>query len=162
MVSAQEIVRAAYELQGAPYRLWHPGDPVPMWRKDGVGDPPPIWHLQNVGVNGSDLINYALERNGLPPGGGTGTFADYLVNALDFDPDTPGEPGAVALRPYSGPSFEQQGRLVLYVGTHRILQVLPSMGVTDEFTDQETYSWCTPANPQHCFTIYGFLPGVRY
>jgi hypothetical protein len=40
-VNAQEIVQAAYQLLGAPYRQWHPGDPIPMWRKDGVGDPPP-------------------------------------------------------------------------------------------------------------------------
>jgi hypothetical protein len=61
-VSSQDIVGAAYELLGAPYRHWHVGDPIPMWRKDGVGDPPPPWHLHNVGVMGSDLLNFALER----------------------------------------------------------------------------------------------------
>jgi hypothetical protein len=64
----QEIVQTAYQLLGTRYRTWHIGDPIPMWRKDGVGDPPPLWHLQNVGVMGADLINYALERTGLPPG----------------------------------------------------------------------------------------------
>jgi hypothetical protein len=37
-VNAQEIVQAAYQLLGAPYRQWHPGDPIPMWRKYGVVD----------------------------------------------------------------------------------------------------------------------------
>ena len=74
-ISPQDLVQAAYQLLGAPYRRWFVGDPVPMWRKDGVGDPPPPWHLHNVGVMGSDLVNFVLERNGLPPGGGTVTFA---------------------------------------------------------------------------------------
>jgi hypothetical protein len=173
MVSAEDIVRAAYELQGAPYRHWHPGDPIPMWRKDGVGDPPPSWHLQNVGVMGSDLINYALERNGLPPGGGTVTFANYLVRTLDFDPSTPGQMGAIAFRPYSGPAPYEQGHLALYVGAHQLIQALPGGrdfpwsesggGVTDQYTDQQTYSWGSPMGfPQYGFTVYGFLPGVRY
>jgi hypothetical protein len=161
MVSAEDIVRAAYELQGAPYRLWHPGDPIPMWRKDGVGDPPPSWHLQSVGVMGSDLINYALERNGLPPGGGTKAFANYLVRTMDFDPTTPGQMGAVAFRPYSGPAPEEQGHLALYVGSHQLIQALDNAGVTGEYTDQETHSWGLYL-PQYRFTVYGFLPGVRY
>jgi hypothetical protein len=158
MVSARDIVRAAYELQGAPYRVWHTGDPIPMWRKDGVGDPPPSWHLQNVGVMGPDLINYALEKNGLAPGGGTGTFGHYLVRTADFDPDTPGEAGAIAFRPYSGPGLAQQGSIALYVGAHQIIQAIPEAGVTDQYTDQETFSW----GAQHRFTVYGFLPDVRY
>src|ERR687890_1040575 len=28
-VNAQEIMQAAYQLLGAPYRRWHPGDPIP-------------------------------------------------------------------------------------------------------------------------------------
>ena len=160
-VSAQQIVEAAYELLGARYRHWHVGDPIPMWRKDGVGDPPPPWHLHNVGVMGSDLVNYALERNALPPGGGTVTFAHYLVNTLDFDPDSPGQPGAVAFRPYSGPGLEQQGHIALYIGQHQLIQALPywDAGVTVDYTDQETYSWDFP---QFHFTVYGFLPGAHY
>ena len=157
-VSAQDIVGAAYELLGAPYRHWHVGDPIPMWRKDGVGDPPPPWHLHNVGVMGSDVLNFALEANGLPPGGGTVTFAHYLVRTGNFSPDTPGEPGAVAYRPYSGPDLDQQGHLALYVGGHQLIQALPTAGVTDQYTDQETHSW----GAQYRFTIYGFLPGVSY
>ncbi len=40
-VSVQDVVEAAYQLLGTPYRRWFVGDPIPMWRKDGVGDPPP-------------------------------------------------------------------------------------------------------------------------
>ena len=161
-VNAQEIVQAAYQLLGAPYRHWHTGDPIPMWRKDGVGDPPPPWHLHNVGVMGADLINFALESNGLPPGGGTGTFGNYLVNTLDFDPDSPGQRGAIALRPYQGP--QDDGSIALYVGPHKVIQSLPDRGVTDQFTDKQTYGWASgqPHQPRYRFTIYGFLQGVRY
>lgn len=39
-VSAQDVVGAAYQLLEASYRRWFVGDPIPMWRKDGVGAPP--------------------------------------------------------------------------------------------------------------------------
>jgi hypothetical protein len=131
-----------------------------MWRKDGVGDPPPPWHLRNVGVMGADLVNFALEKNGLPPGGGTGTFGNYLVDTYDFDPSSPGQPGAIALRPYSGP--QDDGSIALYVGEHQLIQSIPSEGVTDHYTDEETYSWASQGWPRYGFTIYGFLPGVSY
>ena len=159
-VNAQEIVQAAYQLLGVHYRPWHTGDPIPMWRKDGVGDPPPPWHLRNVGVMGADLINFALQVNGLPPGGGTGTFGNYLVNSYDFDPHSPGQPGAIALRPYSGP--HDDGSIALYVGEHQVIQSIPSEGVTDRYTDEETYSWASQGWPRYGFTVYGFLPGVHY
>ena len=129
-VSVQDVVGAAYQLLGAPYRRWFIGD----------------------------LINFALERNGLPPGGGTVTFAHYLVRTGQFDPDTPGEPGAIAFRPYEGPGQAQQGSIALYVGEHQLIQAIPEAGVTDAYTDQETFSW----GAQHRFTVYGFLPGVSY
>ena len=163
-VSAQDIVQAAYELLGAPYRSWDPGDPIPLWRKDGKGDPPPAGHLHNVGVSSSDLLNYALEKNGLPPGGGTGTFGDYLVNTGSFDPSTPGEAGAVAVCPYSGPRVDQQGHVVLYLGGHQVIHAsipsgqMPGLGVTDQDTDKELYSYGGP----YRFTVYGLLPGVNY
>ena len=163
-VSVQDIVQAAYELLGAPYRFWDPGDPIPLWRKDGRGDPPPAGHLHNVGVSSSDLLNYALEKNGLPPGGGTGTFGDYLVNTGSFDPSTPGQAGAVAVCPYSGPRVDQQGHVVLYLGGHQVIHAsipsgqMPGLGVTDQDTDKELYSYGGP----YRFTVYGLLPGVNY
>ena len=160
MANAHDIVRAARTLLGAPYRQWQPGNSIPMWLDDGMGDPPPAWHLKNVGVMGADLLNYALQVNGLPPGGGTGSFADYLVNTYPFDPSSPAQPGGVALRPYQAP--QDDGSIALYVGPHYVIQSIPSEGVTDRYTDQQTYAWASQGYPRYRFTIYGFLPGVSY
>jgi hypothetical protein len=162
LVSVDTLLQAASWLLGAPYRPWFPGWPIPMWRRDGVGDPPPLWHLQQVGVMGSDLINYALEANGRPPGGGTGTFENYLVRKWPFDPASPGQAGAIALRPYEGPAPSQQGHIALYLGEHQIIQSIPSAGVTAQYTDEETYAWAAQGWPQYGFTIYGLLRGVQY
>jgi len=129
-----------------------------MWLDDGMGDPPPAWHLQNVGVMGADLLNYALQVNGLSPGGGTGSFANYLVDTYPFDPDSPAQPGGVALRPYQGP--QDDGSIALYIGPHQLIQSIPSEGVTARYDDRTTYSWASQGYPRYGFTIYGFLPGV--
>ena len=162
MVRAMDIVRAAEELVSAPYRTWQEGDPVPMWLADGAGNPPSAAHLHSVGVNSSDLINFALELNGLPAGGGTGSFANYLVNTATFDPSSPAVPGAIALRPYEGPDITQQGHIALYLGPHQIIQSIPSEGVTPRYTDEQTYAWASEGWPQYGFTIYGYLSGVVY
>ena len=159
MVSVQNIVGTASTLHGARYRQYNGGS-IPMWLDDGMGDPPPAWHLKNVGVMGADLVNFALQVNGLPPGGGTGTFADYLVDKYDFDPSSPAQPGAIALRPYQGP--QDDGSIALYVGPHQVIQSIPSEGVTDRYTDEQTYSWASQGYPRYGFPIYGFLPGVSY
>ena len=162
MASAQDIVGAAYALQGAAYRQYDGGS-IPMWLDDGDGSYSKYelrLHLGNVGVMGADLINFALQINDLPPNGGTGTFADYLVNTYPFDPSSPGQPGAIALRPYQGP--HDDGSIALYVGEHQLIQSIPSEGVTDRYTDQQTYAWASQGWPRYGFTIYGFLPGVSY
>jgi hypothetical protein len=159
MASAQDIVGAAYALQGTNYRQYAGGS-IPMWLDDGVGDHPPIQHLRTVGVMGADLINFALVRNGLPPNGGTGSFANYLVNTFPFDPSSPAQPGAIALRPYQGPNDD--GSIALYVGPHQLIQSIPGEGVTDRYTDEQTYSWASQGWPRYGFTIYGFLPSVSY
>jgi len=156
--TAQEIVQAAYELMGAPYRPWRSGNSIPMWLDDGI--PLMGWdmdYLRHNGVMGADLINFALVYNGIRPNGGTGTFADHLVNTFEFDPDSPAERGAIALRPYQGP--QDDGSIALYVGPHKVIQSIPGRGVTDAFTDKQMYS--RPEARYH-FTIYGFLRGVRY
>ena len=161
-VTAQQIVQAAYQLQGAPYRPWRSGNSIPMWQDDDI----PIHgtqlnslraHLLRVGVMGADLVNFALAWNGLETNGGTGTFANYLVNTGSFDPDTPGQRGAIALRPYQGP--QDDGSIALYVGPHQLIQSIPGEGVTDAYTDKETYG---SQERRYHFTIYGFLRGVRY
>ncbi len=172
MVSANDIVQAAYSLLGVHYRPWRPGNSIPMWLDDGpfmdaflhggheAGLAGLRAHLHQVGVMGADLINFALVKNGLPPNGGTGTFANYLVNTYDFDPSSPAQPGAIALRPYQGP--QDDGSIALYVGPHQLIQSIPSEGVTDRYTDQQTYSWASQGYPRYRFTVYGFLPDVRY
>jgi hypothetical protein len=156
-----DILSAARELLGVKkYRYWQDGDSIPMWRKDGMGEPPPAWHLEQVGVMGADLVNYALARNGLPVNGGTGSFANYLVNAGGFDPNVPGQAGAIALRPYQNP--QDNGSIVLYLDERYVIQSIPSEGVTATHTDAETYSWASQGYPRYRFTIYGFLRDVYY
>jgi hypothetical protein len=157
-VSAQNIVDSAYKLLGAPFRVWQPGDLIPLWLNDGQGDPPPVEHLQSVGVASTDLINFALEDNGLQAIGGTVDMPDNLVNWSVFDSNTPGQPGAVAIKGYEGPGFDQQGHVVLYIGEHQVIQAIFDPGVTDEYTDQWLYAW----GGDFAFEWYGFLPGVEY
>jgi hypothetical protein len=157
---AEDIVQRAYELLGAPYRRWQPGNSIPMWQDDGFprnGAGQLDFHLSQVGVMGADLINWALVSNGLDPNGGTGTFRDNLTNIFDFDPDTPAERGAIALRPYQGP--QDDGSIALYVGPHQIIQSIPGEGVTDRYTDKQMYA---RPEPRYHFTIYGRLRNVRY
>ena len=109
------------------------------------------------------LINFALEDNGLRPGGDTQAFGDYLEKTSRFDPDSPGEPGAIAYRPFRGAALGAQGHIALYVDEHTLIQALAGtqprfFGVTDKFTDKETYNW----GGNTLFTVYGFLPGVDY
>lgn len=158
MVTGQDIVDSAYKLLGSSYRTWYYGASIPMWLDDNAGDPPPLEHLQYYGVMCSDLVNWALEDNGLPPGGGTAAFADYLVNTSDFDPNSPGEPGAICLSPYQSPVVGQQGHIAIYVGDHYLIQALHTPGITDQFTDTESYYW----GGDTVFTTYGYLPGVTY
>ena len=157
-VSAQNIVDSAYKLLGAPFRLWQPGQLIPLWLNDGQGNPPPVAHLQSVGVSSTDLINFALEDNGLQAIGGTAAMPNNLVDRVEFDPDTPAQPGAVAIKGYEGAGFGRQGHAVLYIGEHQIIQAIYDPGVTDEYTDQWLYVW----GGDFAFEWYGFLPGVEY
>jgi hypothetical protein len=160
-VSAQDIVNAARLLNGVvKYRYWQPGNSIPMWLDDGIHGVPQPPYLAQHGVMGADLINFALVKNGLQPNGGTGSFADYLVNTSPFDPSPPGQMGAIALRPYQ--NEQDDGSIALYLGPHQVIQSIPSEGVTDRYTDQQTYEWALQGYPRYGFTIYGFLGGVSY
>lgn len=159
MVTGQDIVNAAYEVKDAPYRLWQPGMSLPTWLDDGRGDPPPVTHLMTMGLECADLVAYALARCGLdyPYQAGTSTFGEFLVGWDWFDPSTPGQAGAICLKPYSGPAWADQGHIAIYADDHMLIQAIGS-GVTDQFSDSETWSWGGATE----FTIYGFLPGVDY
>jgi hypothetical protein len=163
MPSAEDIVQAASTLLGVQYRDWHPGDSIPMWLNDGYGSSDLYalrLHVSRVGVMGADLINYALQLNGIGPNGGTGTFSEWLVNAGGFDPYSPGQRGAIALRPYQ--NEQDNGSIALYLDEHRVIQSIPSEGVTDNYTDQQTYQWASQGYPRYGFTTYGLLWGVSY
>ena len=157
-VSPQNIVDSARKLLGAPFRLWQPGQLIPLWLNDGQGDPPPVAHLLSVGVSSTDLINFALRDNGLPAIGGTAAMPDNLLNRFEFDLDEPGQPGAVAIKRFEGAGFGQQGQAVLYTGEHQVIQAIYDPGVTDEYTDYWLYAW----GGDFAFEWYGFLPGVEY
>jgi len=148
---------AAWELDPYVARRWPLYGCFPeCWYEHGLAEL--RLHLQNVGVMGADLINFALIANRLyETGGGTGTYANYLVNTSPFEPASPGQVGAIALRPYQGP--QDDGSIALYVGPHKVIQSIPGRGVTDQFTDKQMYS---RPEPRYHFTIYGFLRGVRY
>jgi hypothetical protein len=160
VVTGLEIVKSAYKLDGVQYRLWQLGDPLPMWVKDGYSAfvAPPVDHMKRVKIMCSDFVSWALCDNGLPPCYGTEALASYLVGQLPFDPETPGVPGAICLKPYSGPALADQGHVGIYVDEHTIIQALFTSGVTDAYTDAETWSWGGATE----FTTYGFLPGVTY
>jgi hypothetical protein len=112
--------------------------------------------------NCADLISWAMMDNGLETVYGTEAFEDFLVDIQDFDPSAPGVPGAIAYDPYISAAVGSQGHIACYVNDAVIIQALagtpPYYGVTDEFTDAETYSW----GGDTLFTRYGFLPGVDY
>ncbi len=156
MATGQDLVDAAREVLGSNYRVWYAGDSIPMWLDDGMGDPPSWeWIYYNVGIECSDLINYALERCGLPAIGGTGDISDAIVDWAYFDANSPGIPGAVAVTPYEGDALSQQGHVLLYTGEHSTIQALFSDGVTEAYTDYETAGFLE-------LRYYGFLPGVDY
>lgn len=158
MPTGLDVVKAAYELLGAPYRVWAPGMSTPTYLDDRVRDPPPAGHLKIMGVECADLVCYALARCGITVHAGTGLLGDYLVDVQPFDIDAPGEPGAVAFKPYEGPALNEQGHVGIYVDDHRLLQSLYSYGVVDDYTDTQTYGWGGSTE----FMLYGKLPGISY
>jgi hypothetical protein len=155
LLAVNLLLNAARQLLGVPYR--EPStdrpDTAPTWLRDGVGDPPPVGHLQQVGVRSYDLINYALEANDRAPL----VVAGNLVKSFPFDPSAPGQPGAIAVA-FHG----REVHVALYLDEHQLIQCIPSEGVTDRYTDEETYAWASQGWPRYNFTIYGFLPGVSY
>ena len=101
--------------------------------------------------------------NDLPTVYGTAAFENFLENTVDFVPEHPSQPGAIAYDPYLSAVEGQQGHIAIYVDEHTLIQALtfngtPSPGVTDDYDDITTYNW----GGDTLFTRYGFLPGVDY
>ena len=162
MVTGQDIVNSAYKLLGAPYRAWTPDAPLPMWLNDGAGNPPPASHMLQVGCMCMDLISWAMMDNSLETVYGTEALENFLVNTQDFDPNSPGEAGAIAYDPYISSAKGSQGHAALFVNEHTLIQALDGgtgwYGVTDAHTDYETYAQGGDLQ----FTRYGYLPNVQY
>lgn len=156
MVTASDIVEAARSVIGSSYRYWYGGATIPMWRDDGYYFAPPAGYILSAGVMCSDLLNFARETCGLPSVGGTEAWEWFITDWQAFDPSTPGIPGAVAVNGYTSES--QQGHVILYTGEHSCVQALLSPGVTEDYTDAETYSWGGWCD----FKWYGFMPDVDY
>lgn len=154
-VTGADIVNAARELVGIPYRVWRVGDPIPLWSNQYPQGPPPVSWIQARGIDCSDLVSYALQRCGLPAIGGTGDIANSIVDWSKFDASTPGEVGAVAVTAYQGPALADQGHVLLMTGEHTTIQSLFSDGVTEQYTDQETGQMLS-------LEWYGKLPSVDY
>ncbi len=137
-----------------------------MWVDDGYGITydtlPPVWYFYQQGIECSDLINYTLIDNGLNPIYGTEAAVNYLLNQQTFNPNTPGQAGAVAYQPYTSDVIGYQGHIALYWDDYYLIQALngnpPYYGVTYNYTDNETHWWGADTR----FTTYAFLPGVSY
>lgn len=127
-----------------------------MWLADGMGNPPSAEYLKyGPGVMCADLVAFACLDNGIDAPAGTSAWWDFLEEREDFSLETPGEVGAVCMSPYQDPY--DQGHIAIYTGEHYIVQSITSGGVTNDWTDYETYPW-----PECHFTLYGKIPGVDY
>ena len=157
MATGQDLIKAARDLLGAQYRTWYSGALIPMWLADGQGDPPSADYLLNgPGVMCSDLLNWCMEQCGLSAIGGTEAWHDYLYDSSEwFDVNSPAEVGAVAIQNYQ--SEANQGHIALYTGEHQLIQAITTAGVTEAYTDYQTYLW-----PECNFDIYARIPGVDY
>lgn len=162
MPTGQDIVNSARKLLGVWYEWWSEGEPIPLWYYDYPDSVPPRWWFDVNGTMCSDLVNYALMDNGLGYVGGTPAFYDYLIasgTAEDFDPTTPGEPGAVAVNPGVWRGGSGQGHIAIFTDDHTLIQATDGAGdyagVNEWEKDYDSNSWAN-------YWIYGRLPGVTY
>jgi hypothetical protein len=161
-VTGQDIVTSARKLLGVYYEWWSEGEPIPLWYYDYPNGVPPRWWFDENGTMCSDLVNFALMDNGLEYVGGTPAFYDYLIAsgvAEDFDPDTPGEPGAVCVNPGIWRGGTGQGHIAIYTDEHTLIQATDGAGdyagVNEWEQDGSSHQWAG-------YWIYGRLPGVAY
>ena len=163
--TAGELVAALRQLSNGQanidYVWWQEGDPIPMWSYTFPSGPPTINWLRLNGIMCSDAINYARQVCGLPPIGGTPAYYDWMQanGAIDYDPDTPGVPGALIVNPGVWRGGQGQGHIAMYTGEHRIIQSSDGQGayqgVHEEEMDYESDDWWSP-------WLYGLMPDVDY
>lgn len=160
--TGQDIVDSARKLLGIWYEWWEEGEPIPLWWYE-YGDtmPPLSWFWAN-GTMCSDLVNAARNDNGLPSIGGTPAYYDWLVAASvaeDFDPTTPGVPGAVCVNPGVWRGGSGQGHIAIYTDEHTLIQATdgayPFNGVNEQEQDYDSHKWAN-------YWIYALMPDVDY
>lgn len=159
MVTGQDIVDAARQILGSPYRWWGGGElelAAPFYMGGAIAAGFDRNFVKREGVNCAGLLNWARAECGLDPLGGTGVFPDFLSERQLFDPTTPGVPGAVAIHPYEGGmGFPAEGHVVLYSGEHSVIQSDAGRGVNEDDQDYEAHEWSD-------FVYYGLMPDVYY
>lgn len=161
-VTGQDIVDSARKLLGVWYEWWEEGEPIPLWFHDYPNSIPPRWWFDENGTMCSDLVNAARVDHGLTAIGGTPAFYDWLVNAgvaEDFDPTTPGIPGAVCVNPGVWRGGSGQGHIAIYTDEHTLIQATDGQGVFAGVNEQEqdynSHEWAK-------YWIYALMPDVDY
>lgn len=161
-VTGMDIVKAARKFVGAPYRFWTGA--VPELYAPGYGE----WvnpgdytpgYVQSEGVHCAGLVNLARMECGLPPIGLTKQYGDWLWNegtgeVFNPDPNSPGVPGAICVRPWD-PGSGAEGHVAIYTDAHTLIQAVLNPGVYEGEQDYDSYQWAG-------YTSYGLMPDVDY
>lgn len=160
-VKAMDIVGAARQYIGSPYRWWDGTWPNPGpatytdWQNPGYYTSD---FVRREGVNCSGLINLARMECGLEPIGGTGHYQDWLEanGGVAFDSSTPGVPGAICVHRWEGGmGAGAEGHIAMYTDAHTLLQSDSVNGVWEGEQDYDSTTWAY-------YLVYGLMPDVDY
>ncbi len=161
-VTGMDIVNAARQFAGAPYRYWtgvYPevGPPgYTDWQDPGYYYP---GYVYSEGVHCAGLVNLARMECGLTPIGLTKQYGDWLWNEgtgeyFNPDPNSPGVPGAICVKPWD-PYTGAEGHVAIYTDAHTLIQAVLNPGVYEGEQDYDSYNWAG-------YTTYGLMPDVDY
>ena len=160
MATGMDIVNAARQYVGAPYKWWTGAYPeygppgYNDWQNPGYYPP---GYVTSEGVHCAGLVNLARMECGLQPVGLTKQYADwawYSGTGAYFDPSTPGVPGAICVVPWD-PSTGAEGHVAIYTDAHTLIQATATSGVWEGEQDYDSYAWAG-------YTSYGLMPDVEY
>lgn len=160
MPTGQDIVASARKLLGVWYEWWSEGESIPLWWYEYGDNPPPRSYFDANGTMCSDLVNFALNDNGLPSIGGTPAFYDALYDSGSwFDASASAVPGAVCINPGTWRGGNGQGHIAIYTDEHTLIQATDGAGsfagVNEGEQDYNSVAWAD-------YWLYGLLPGVDY
>lgn len=146
MATGMDIVNAAREYIGAPYRYWtgvYPEYGPPGyndWQNAGYY---PSGYVTSEGVHCAGLVNLARMECGLQPIGLTKQYSDWIWasgTGSYFDPSSPGVPGAICVIPWD-PSTGAEGHVAIYTDAHTLIQATLSSGIWEGEQDYDSYQW---------------------